>query len=184
MRKNIGILLICILFISFAMGYIWWNSSFQSSSPEVGNTYYVSIVGIDSNPGTLSSPCRTIQKAMNVVNPGDIVYVRDGTYNENPTLTRSGNSSAWITIKNYPGELPVIDGTGINPSYWAGGTLEVSAASYVIIDGFKVQDSEASGICVLRSHYVTVTKLSNYNTNFSGIRACFGEGISPQDKSY
>jgi hypothetical protein len=178
MRKNIGILLICILLISVAMGYIWWNSSFQSSSPEVGNTYYVSIVGIDSNPGTLSSPFRTIQKAMDVVNPGDIVYVRDGTYNENPTLTRSGNSSAWITIKNYPGELPVIDGTGMTPSYWAGGTLEVGSVSYVIIDGFKIQDSEASGICVLRSNNVIVKNCQTMNTGYSGIRVCYGEGTS------
>jgi acid phosphatase len=46
-----------------------------------GVCYYVSPTGSDSNPGTSASPFLTIQHAANVVNPGDMVIVRDGTYN-------------------------------------------------------------------------------------------------------
>ncbi|MCJ7571600.1 MAG: right-handed parallel beta-helix repeat-containing protein, partial [Candidatus Thermoplasmatota archaeon] len=116
----------------------------------------------------------------NVVNPGDTVYVRGGRYNEKAVMTRSGTSSKWITFKNYTSELPIVDGTGLSPTYWAGGMLQVSDASYIIIDGFKVQDSSASGIGVLRSSNVTVQNCQTYNTKKSGIRVCFGEGISPQ----
>jgi acid phosphatase len=46
-----------------------------------GVCYYVAPTGSDSNAGTSTSPFLTIQHAANVVNPGDMVIVRDGTYN-------------------------------------------------------------------------------------------------------
>src|SRR5260370_16391468 len=46
-----------------------------------GVCYYVSPAGSDSNAGTSVAPFQTIQHAANVVNPGDMVIVRDGTYN-------------------------------------------------------------------------------------------------------
>src|SRR6267378_2889399 len=46
-----------------------------------GVCYYVSPTGSDSNAGTSAAPFQTIQHAANVVNPGDMVIVRDGTYN-------------------------------------------------------------------------------------------------------
>jgi len=55
-----------------------------------GVCYYVSPSGADSNPGTSAAPFLTIQHAANVVNPGDMVIVRDGTYN-NPALSGVGS---------------------------------------------------------------------------------------------
>src|SRR5947208_673185 len=46
-----------------------------------GVCYYVSPTGADSNSGTSTAPFLTIQHAANVVNPGDMVIVRDGAYN-------------------------------------------------------------------------------------------------------
>jgi hypothetical protein len=200
MKKIIGIFIVCLFIVaSIAPSIIGdtlieknnktnctvysnycYNNSHQSNPLGGGNTYYVSTTGNDKNSGTQSSPWRTIQKACNVVNPGDTVYVRGGIYNEKAVMTRSGTSSQWITFKNYTSELPIIDGTGISPIYWAGGMLQVSDASYILIDGFKVQDSSASGIGILRSSYVTVQNCQTYNTKKSGIRVCYGEGISPQ----
>jgi hypothetical protein len=45
-----------------------------------GVCYYVDPTGSDSNSGTSTAPFLTIQHAANVVNPGDMVIVRDGTY--------------------------------------------------------------------------------------------------------
>ena len=55
-----------------------------------GVCYYVSPTGADSNPGTSAAPFLTVQHAANVVNPGDMVIVRDGTYN-NPALSGVGS---------------------------------------------------------------------------------------------
>ena len=79
-----------------------------------GTTYYVSTLGSDNNAGTLAAPWRTIQKAANTVKAGDTVQVRGGMYNEIVTMKTSGNaSSGYITFQNYPGESPIVDGTGL-----------------------------------------------------------------------
>ncbi|MCM8785928.1 MAG: DUF1565 domain-containing protein [Candidatus Omnitrophica bacterium] len=53
-------------------------------------TYYVSVNGDDRNPGTKESPFRTIQKAADIVNPGDTVFVLPGEYQERVNILRSG----------------------------------------------------------------------------------------------
>jgi Putative Ig domain/Abnormal spindle-like microcephaly-assoc'd, ASPM-SPD-2-Hydin/Immunoglobulin domain/Protein of unknown function (DUF1565) len=55
-----------------------------------GVCYYVSPTGSDSNPGTSAAPFLTIQQAANMVNPGDMVIVQDGTYN-NPAVSGVGS---------------------------------------------------------------------------------------------
>jgi hypothetical protein len=55
-----------------------------------GVCYYVSPTGSDSNPGTSAAPFLTIQAAANAVNPGDMVIVQDGTYN-NPAVSGVGS---------------------------------------------------------------------------------------------
>jgi uncharacterized protein (TIGR02145 family) len=79
-------------------------------------TYYVAPAasgGSDSNAGTIGSPWLTITEACLHVAPGDIVYVRGGTYlygqvgNEIHNI--SGVAGNLITIMAYPGEHPVFD---------------------------------------------------------------------------
>jgi hypothetical protein len=61
-----------------------------------GVCYYVSPTGSDSNAGTSAAPFQTIQHAANVVNPGDMVIVRDGTYN-NPAISGVGSKLIIMT---------------------------------------------------------------------------------------
>ncbi|MFB3916906.1 MAG: DUF1565 domain-containing protein [Terriglobales bacterium] len=64
--------------------------------------YYVSARGSDSNPGTSRLPFRTIQRAANIVKPGDTVIVGDGTYS-NPVASGSGSTLLDITRSGTPG---------------------------------------------------------------------------------
>src|ERR1700689_2539710 len=77
-------------------------------------TSYVSTSGKDTNSGTITSPWRTLQHAANSVKAGDTVYVRAGVYKEVVSIPSSGSASAgYITFSSYPGELAIIDGTGL-----------------------------------------------------------------------
>ena len=51
--------------------------------------YHVAKTGKDSNSGTARSPFLTISKAAEVAQPGDQIYVHEGTYREyiNPTVS-------------------------------------------------------------------------------------------------
>ena len=74
-------------------------------------TYYIAPSGSNSNPGTQARPFATLQKAHDIANPGDIIYMRGGTYffSTQTTLTRDGTSGNLIKVWAYPGEKPVID---------------------------------------------------------------------------
>lgn len=42
--------------------------------------YYVSNSGDDADSGTISDPFKTVSKLLDIVQPGDIGYIRGGTY--------------------------------------------------------------------------------------------------------
>jgi uncharacterized repeat protein (TIGR02059 family) len=76
-----------------------------------GATYYLSPGGNDSNPGTLSQPFFSLNKAWTVVSAGDIIYLRGGTYSytsQQRLLGKNGTSGNLIKVWAYPGETPLI----------------------------------------------------------------------------
>jgi len=86
------------------------------TSPTLPLTRYVSPTGNNANDGTtVASAWLTISKAASTVSPGTTVYVRSGVYHEAVTITVSGSNSStgWINFQNYPGENPIVDGTGL-----------------------------------------------------------------------
>jgi hypothetical protein len=74
-------------------------------------TMVISPDGNDADDGSLEYPYQTIQKAAEVSQPGDVICVREGTYHEfNVMFLNSGTAENPITMRNYPGENPVLDG--------------------------------------------------------------------------
>ena len=119
--------------------------------------YYVSnSLGSDTNSGSLSSPFKTINKGVSMVNAGGTVYVMDGIYqNENygavdistntnmnnphvVNINKSGAEGSYITLRNYPGDSPKIEFDG------QGGILIANNMNYIIIEGFEVEGPSAS----------------------------------------
>jgi len=143
-------------------------------------TYYVSTSGNDSNPGTISRPFRTIQRSANVALPGDAVYVRGGTYNERVALTVSGSNGRPITYQKYPGETPVLDGTGIAVPNTAA-LWDLGSVNYVTIDGFEVRNS-SQFLMQTSGHHVTIKNskihASCIGCTDDGTEGAHGNGIS------
>jgi hypothetical protein len=78
------------------------------------SSWYVSAAsGSPSNPGTLVQPFGTIQQAANVAQPGDVVFIRGGTYRETVLPAHSGTPGHPITYQPYPGEKVTIDGADL-----------------------------------------------------------------------
>ena len=75
------------------------------------STYYVATNGKDTNPGTLDLPFKTIQHAVSVLDAGDSVYIRGGTYREAISIEDlHGTKDNPITIQNYNDEEVIISG--------------------------------------------------------------------------
>ena len=58
----------------------------------------------DNNPGTISSPVRTIMRAINVLGRNDRVIIRAGEYRESLFFYRNGFSDAPVIVMAYPGD--------------------------------------------------------------------------------
>ena len=136
-----------------------------------GAVYYVAPSGNDSHPGTLSWPWRTIGKAAATLIAGQTVYIRHGVYKEYLVLSRSGNASNRISFVAYPGETPVIDGSGrvTNARNPQGGSPLISVkGSYVTLRGLEVQKSMKQGI-TMTGNYVAVDKVHSHHNYYPGV---------------
>lgn len=90
--------------------------------------------------GTAGKPFNTIQEGADAAQPGDIVLVRSGTYNENVTLTTSGLPGQTITFRSI--KLHRAEVVGDNP-------FIISDASHLVIEGFKITSPSDVAVAIL-----------------------------------
>lgn len=137
--------LTCIFLATWWLGTAYHVAGSTQLSSAAGTEYFVSGAGDDKNSGTSSTtPFRTIQKAANLANPGDVINVMEGEYTNACAscsvvdITRSGAADNWIVFRAYPGHKPVL-----RPNGWHGFQIK-SGASYIEISGFEVQGNRAA----------------------------------------
>lgn len=76
--------------------------------------FHVATRGDDASPGTAAAPLRTIQRAANLAQPGDVITVHAGTYRERINPPRGGASDARrIVYQAAPGEKAEIKGSEV-----------------------------------------------------------------------
>jgi hypothetical protein len=168
------------------------NSLFAQS----GASFYVSKSGSDGNSGSYTAPWLTIQHAASSVSAGATVYVEAGVYNESITLPNSGTAASYITFENYPGQAPVIDGTGLSVT-GTQGLVNIVNQSYVTVSGFEIRNYTTSkaaltpagiwvtgsgtGVNLLNNIVHNITTTSEKTGNAFGI-AVYGTSSTPITK--
>jgi len=76
--------------------------------------FHVAISGNDANPGTKAAPLRTIQRAADLAQPGDVIIVHEGVYRERINPPRGGISDDKRIVYQAPeGENVEIKGSEI-----------------------------------------------------------------------
>jgi hypothetical protein len=130
-------------------------------------TYYVSPLGSPGNSGDIGSPIdlQTAFSASSRVLPGDLVWLRGGTYTHAPQGVASGNegfifqvtvsgvAGANIVFRGYPGEQARIDGGA-----FGGGALAYHATARPVI---KVGDSGNAAL----GNFVTLQDLEVFSSS-------------------
>lgn len=127
-----------------------------------GSVYYVAPAGDDLNPGSIGAPWATIQHAADTLGPGDVVYLRSGTYNEHVGIATSGTPGASIDYTAHPGESPVIDGTGVE-GYTNG---VVVTGSYIRLTGLEIRNWEGNGIWAEGAGFLEITNCTLHHLGY------------------
>jgi nitrous oxidase accessory protein NosD len=141
--------------------------------------------GSDANPCTHSKPCLTIGHAVAVATAGATIYVDEGKYAEQVSITKR------LTLK---GEHAVIDATGQN------GGIQLLAgqgivgygllvfgpgASGSVVKGFTVEHALGEGILVAGTSKVRIedntVRLNDAGFNSNLTRECQAQGNIPGD---
>ncbi len=138
-------------------------------------TYYIAPSGSDSAAGTNSAPWGTFAHAMTVLQPGDTLYLEDGTYtsSNNPgqaaifDITVSGTSGAPITFKALNEGKAIIDG---QQSFLCAQVY----TSYVEIDGINFRNSGGD-------NGYTWGNGMNLSGNYITVRRCIVNGFGYSD---
>lgn len=80
---------------------------------------FVAPDGSDENPGrSADAPLATVQRAADLAEPGDTVYLRAGIYRESVRPAKSGEAGKPIVFASYPGERATISGADLVAGEW------------------------------------------------------------------
>ena len=154
------------------------TASFKSA---VHTTYYCAPSekgGNDANQGTLASPFFNVTKAIALMEPGDTLYMRGGTYRYKATifLTLKGSSTERYCIFNYPGEKPVLNFYDIFSSYTSVDATARGEArgfkitgDYYYLKGLEICQAPDNGIKIEGSHNTCELLVLHHNGD-SGIQ--------------
>ena len=129
-----------------ALPQILWLSLLFLGTSVLAEPRFVSVSGDNAAAGSESAPWRTIQHACDRLNPGDVLNVLPGVYEEKIQVRVSGVESNPITIQGRPGA--VISGKGVKGA----DLIHIKDQGYLKITGFELRDNlhvnDGSGIRV------------------------------------
>ena len=129
--------------------------------------YYVAPDGNDMNPGNLRYPFKTLEKALEIVKPGETIYVRGGTYHCDKTILfdKSGEEGKPIRVWAYKNEKPEFDFS----EAWNEGLL--IKVAYWHLRGLIVTGTERAAVCLksIYAHHNTIEYMTTYGNESSGV---------------
>ena len=124
------------------------------------NEIYVAPTGDDANEGSISSPYKTISKAIEAAQPGTSIFLREGTYTPTPdqimlsnaanaydcvyALEKNGTADRPILLSGYPGEKVTIDLSQVK-------TPNRIMGFYLVGDHWHLRDFDIVGIQVTQT---------------------------------
>jgi hypothetical protein len=131
--------------------------------------------GNDNNPGTETSPFFHLKKALTLVEPGDTVFLRGGTYDYTETilLDKSGSAAEHICIFAYRNEIPVLDFYGIATSRDNARGFKITG-NYYYLKGLEICYAPDNGIKVEGSRNIFELLRLHHNGD-SGIQIGLGK---------
>jgi len=140
--------------------------------------YYVAPNGSDGGDGSEGQPFATVQQAHDVAQPGDLIYLRGGTYQpaDRTLFSTEGTAAAPIILRSYPGELPIFDASNLPEGNTEGGstaTWHFNGAKHWQIRG-PLQLVNGRGAGVLIEEDTQDVDFVHIDSSYNGVTASRG----------
>lgn len=168
MNKQTLFLVTSLLLPIFAS--LFWMLSASDHSLHAQNpgiTYYIALDGNDQNPGTLEQPFATLNHAVSLLQPGDTVYFRGGTYylSKSVWIGADGLPEARISIRPYQDEHVVLD---CSQTQYDTSCIALDG-SYLDFEGFEIASSQRSGIAAWGGSHLRIRNNAIHHSVKGGI---------------
>lgn len=119
--------------------------------PAGAATFHVAPTGDDTASGAATAPWKTLQKAAATLQPGDTALVADGEYAGGVIFRTPGTAAAPITVRALGTGALVRGEQTTNQD-----AIFVDRASFVILEGLRIERANRAGIRVSLSDHVTI----------------------------
>jgi parallel beta-helix repeat protein len=141
-------------------------------------TYYVSESGSNSNNGlSPQTALETLQYAADMVTSGDSVLVLEGNYIGFDIRT-NGNQNSPIVFKAIESSVVIDQRNAVTPD-----GINIENTSWIVIDGFEVQDQPRAGIRAAVSDFITIRNNNCHNNYRWGIFTGFTNDLTIENNS-
>ncbi len=131
--------------------------------------------------GSLALPFCQIARGANFATAGQIVYVLHGTYAETVYPKYNGTAGSPVTFWADPGVTVTGQAGTLIANYSA---FALSGKSYVVIDGFTVDNTSGQGIYVDSSDHITITNNHVSHSGASSLYHPYEQGIYLKGSTY
>ncbi len=145
--------------------------------------FCIHLISTSSSATSVTVEGGSIAQGINSISPGDTVLVKDGVYGAT-YFNKSGEEGKFITIKNFPGHMPEIngwDGDEVDGGQAFGGPAD---ASWIRIEGFYVTGFRF-GLCsfnwingITEEEKKTAISGSNIELRYNVVDLCGMNGMS------
>lgn len=132
-------------------------NSLPSELLNARKVYVVATNGKDVNAGTVDAPLGTLQRAVDLAQPGEGILIRTGTYlvaNSVRILGKRGTADAPLVIVGEADTVLRVQAEGV-PGVWRG-IVEIEASSHVLVKGVATENSSFFGFRLTNSENITL----------------------------
>ena len=152
--------------------------------PITNGNFYVANNGTDTNDGSFAHPFYNLQKAIGLSQPGNIIYVRGGTFPYVNTInirTNAGTALAPISVLAYPGERPILDYSSQPIGSDNRGMHVYTNANYWYFKGLEIAHCGDNAV-KLEGSYCTFDQCVFHENQDTGLQIGFGHTtVNPGD---
>jgi len=148
-KKLIILTLVCLVMVLMITACQVEDEDDGDDSPV--EILYVATDGDNSNDGSSEFPWRTIQQALDRVQSGQTIVVREGTYNEELYFSHSGAQNNPVILQGESAVTTIIDGRQADRDQFF-----IENSSYITITNLTFRNAPRAGLRLSHSHHINI----------------------------